>query len=466
KGKYASFNDIVDIDGAEGYRLSGYVDNAYQKKPAQRNKFDNEILKVDERVNIVFMVFNRSFMTIFPVPGHENFKWVDPESSQTYLEGDEAAFVHGILTLYLQSVNAAVQTGIWGEADGNLTHIKTYQHKFGGEIMPSVSKVKMEIAYNNYNIFSKLSRYYGMIGFFLLVLYFLHILRPRFRLHWPIRIGIALVAVLFIAHTAGLIIRWYISGHAPWSNGYESMIYIGWATVFAGILFVRRAQIALPATAMLASLILMVAGLSWMDPEITNLVPVLKSYWLVIHVAIITASYGFLALGALLGLISMFIMVVRSAKNAFRLNLVITEITHIIEMTLIIGLFLLTIGTFLGGVWANESWGRYWGWDPKETWALITILVYAFVVHMRYIPGFRGVFPMNFAALISYSSVLMTYFGVNYYLSGLHSYAKGDPVPVPSFVYYSLAVVTVLAVLSFISEKKHGATPAIKGESE
>lgn len=462
-GKYASFNDIVDMTGSQGYRLSRYVDNAYQKKPSLRNKFDNEVLKVDERVNIVFLVFNNSFMTVFPVPEHSNFKWIGPEDSEKFLEGDQAAFVKGILSLYLQKVSEAILSGDWTETDQHLTYIKNYQQKFGGDILPPESRIRMEIVYNNYDIFNKLSRYYGLIGFILLILHFINILRPKLKLKWPVRIAMGLVVILFLAHTAGLVIRWYVSGHAPWSDGYESMIYIGWATVLAGLIFVRRSQITLSVTAMLASLILMVAHLSWMDPEITNLVPVLKSYWLVIHVAIITASYGFLALGSLLGLINLIIMIMRTGRNAYRLNLVITEITHIIEMTLIIGLFMLTIGTFLGGIWANESWGRYWGWDPKETWALVTVLVYAFVVHMRYIPGFRGNFPMSFAALISYSAVMMTYFGVNYYLSGLHSYAKGDAVPVPSFVYYSAAVVTILGVIAYISERKHG---LVKGAAD
>jgi ABC-type transport system involved in cytochrome c biogenesis permease subunit len=118
-----------------------------------------------------------------------------------------------------------------------------------------------------------------------------------------------------------------------------------------------------------------------------------------------------------------------------------------------IGLYMLTIGTFLGGVWANESWGRYWGWDPKETWALVSVLVYAFVAHMKYMPGMKSNFSYNFAALISFSSIIMTYFGVNYYLSGLHSYAKGDPVPVPSFVYYTVAIVFVVSLVAYLRER-------------
>ena len=123
--------------------------------------------------------------------------------------------------------------------------------------------------------------------------------------------------------------------------------------------------------------------------------------------------------------------------------------TQISEMTLIGGLFMISIGTYLGGVWANESWGRYWGWDAKETWALVTILVYAFILHMRFIPGLRGPYAFNVASLFGWASVLMTYFGVNYYLSGLHSYAAGDPVPIPPFVYYAVSILTMISLLAY-----------------
>ncbi len=109
---------------------------------------------------------------------------------------------------------------------------------------------------------------------------------------------------------------------------------------------------------------------------------------------------------------------------------------------------MLVIGTFLGGIWANESWGRYWGWDPKETWALVSVLVYAFVLHVRFIPPLKGLYTFNFLSLISISSIIMTYFGVNYYLSGLHSYAAGDPMPIPSWIYYFIIIIFITAILS------------------
>jgi len=233
------------------------------------------------------------------------------------------------------------------------------------------------------------------------------------------------------------------------------MIFIGWASMLAGFSFYKKAPIALAATAVLTFLILYVAHLSWMNPEITNLVPVLKSYWLTIHVAVITASYGFFALGSFLGILNLFLMILQNKQNTARIQSKISELTRINEASLIAGIYLLTIGTFLGGVWANESWGRYWGWDPKETWAFITILIYAFVLHMRSIPSLKNAYAFNVGSLFSYFSVLMTYFGVNYYLSGLHSYAQGDPMPVPNMLYYTIAFFVGLSVFAYQINKKY-----------
>jgi cytochrome c-type biogenesis protein CcsB len=223
----------------------------------------------------------------------------------------------------------------------------------------------------------------------------------------------------------------------------------------AGILFANRSEITLSVTTLLAGLTLMVAGMSWMSPEITPLVPVLKSYWLIVHVAIITSSYGFLGVAALLGLLNLILIIFRNKNNEARINLTLKELVNIIDIAIIIGLIMVTLGSFLGGVWANESWGRYWGWDPKETWALVTVLVYTFISHMHKIPGFKGIFAMSAAALVGFSSVLMTYFGVNYYLSGLHSYAQGEPAPIPAGVYIAVVVVFILLITAYFTDNKY-----------
>ena len=448
RGKYACFNDFIDMSTGR-YKLSSLIDQAYNKKPVERTSFDKDVIKVDERVNIVYMVYSGDFMRLFPIPGHPNDKWVTDDDVYDHFDSTDAGFVENILPLYYSGVNQGIQTGNWKTANEYLGYVKEFQRRYGEEIIPPVAKIKLEIAYNKFNVFKKLFPFYALTGFLLVILLFVNILNPKLGFKWPKRILVTLIALGFIAHTAGLAIRWYIGGHAPWSNGYETMIYIAWAIVLSGFLFSGKSLITLGATAILASLTLMVANLSWLDPEITNLVPVLRSYWLVIHVAVITASYSFLAIGALLGFLNLLLIIFQNKKNYANLNETIKELTNINEMNLIIGVFLITIGTFLGAVWANESWGRYWGWDPKETWALVTILVYSFVVHMRLIPGMGGIFAFNFAALISFSSVLMTYFGVNYYLSGMHSYASGDPVPIPSFVYYTIVVVFIVSILAY-----------------
>jgi cytochrome c-type biogenesis protein CcsB len=202
-------------------------------------------------------------------------------------------------------------------------------------------------------------------------------------------------------------------------------------------------------------MILMIAHWNWMDPEIANLVPVLNSYWLMIHVAIIVASYGPFALSMILGVLGLFLMVATTSKNKQKLNATLKELTTVNEMSITVGLVMLTIGNFLGGMWANESWGRYWGWDPKETWALISIMVYAFVLHMRLVPGLRSRFAFNLMSVYAFASIMMTYFGVNFYLSGLHSYASGDQIVTPSFVYYSIASVAVLGIFAYLKNIKH-----------
>jgi cytochrome c-type biogenesis protein CcsB len=224
--------------------------------------------------------------------------------------------------------------------------------------------------------------------------------------------------------------------------------------MLAGFMFMKKSPIILSVTALVTGVTLLTAHMSWMNPEITNLVPVLKSYWLTIHVATITASYGFLALGGMTGFLNLCIMIFRNESNKQLINFTLKELSLIIELSLTVGLILLVIGNFLGGIWANESWGRYWGWDPKETWSLVTIIVYSFILHMRLVPGLRSTFSFNFMSMFAFSSVLMTYFGVNYYLSGLHSYASGDPVPVPTFVYYTLAIMLMISALAAYNDYK------------
>ena len=284
---------------------------------------------------------------------------------------------------------------------------------------------------------------------------FIQMFYSRKWIYNTIKILKYLVITGWTFHTLGLIARWIISNHAPWTNGYEAMIYTVWATMFAGIIFSKKSNLTLATTTCVSSLLLLFAFVSYLDPTITNVVPVLNSYWLMIHVSIIVASYGFLILGGFLGLLSLILMIFINNKNKNILDLRISELTIINERSITVGVYMLTIGTFLGGVWANESWGRYWGWDPKETWALVSILVYAFILHMRFIPALKSKWTFNSMSAFAVYSVLMTYFGVNYLLSGLHSYAAGDKVEIPMAVWISVGIVSTIVVLAKIQNKKY-----------
>ncbi len=430
------------------YKLVEPVKAAFAKMPAFRNVYEKEIINLDERVNICFMVVNGDMFALFPGTT-KDVKWSAPGNSPAGLSAEESVFVNKGFQLFKESMNG---TGTVS-ARQIMASIASYQTKYASTYLPSASKKEVELFYNSLNPFKRVFPLYLLVGFVLLIVLFVNIFRQK-TLGAKVRIGFALLIVLgFALHTFGLALRWYISGHAPWSNGYESMVYVAWASMLAGVIFGRKYPMVLGTAAMLSGIILFVAHLNWMNPEITHLVPVLNSYWLMIHVAVITASYGFIGMSAFIGLLVLVLFSISNSKNSTNIKGVILQLTTISEMSVTVGLYMLTIGTFLGGVWANESWGRYWGWDSKETWALVTVVVYTFVAHMRLIPSFKGIYNYTVATVVGFSSVLMTYFGVNYYLSGLHSYGRGSVDSVHWSVYAIIAAIASLLIFANFKQK-------------
>ena len=445
-----SFRTFFTEEG--DYILKDEVERVNSKAPINRSKYDKDVLTVDERINICFTIYNGDIFRFFPLANDSNNTWFT-SGQNSFFSGKDSLFVTNIMFMYMNALDRAINDNNWVTCDSVVSYISRFQNIYGKQVMPEDYKVDLEVMYNKLNIFSNLFMYYFIVGFIFLIVLIVRIFNPNVLFYF-VKIIQFFIVLGFLYQTFGLAARWVISGHAPWSNGYESMIYISWATMLSGIIFSRKSKMTLAATTLVTSLFLMVAHLNWLDPEITNIVPVLNSYWLMIHVSIITASYGFLALGAVLGLFSLWLIIFTSSETKKKLLNTIKELTLINEKSITIGLFMLTIGTFLGGVWANESWGRYWGWDPKETWALVSILVYAFILHMRLIPALSGIYIFNLATLIGISSIIMTYFGVNYYLSGLHSYAAGDPMPIPNFVYYFIAITFLTAIFARVKYNK------------
>ncbi len=445
RGDMATFGDFF-INGQ--YALSQKVNEAYSKKPNQRNALDKAIMKVDEKVNVFYMALTGQLLTIYPDPRDSHARWLSPADTPKGFPVQDSLVVKGTFTGFLEALSKGNRT----EAATFIRGIGDYQLKHGSDVLPVTSRASLEMVYNKWLVFERLAIIYAILGMVFLVIQFMAMFRLK---DWHRPAGTVLIVLTWAAfalHTAGLGIRWYISGHAPMSNGYESMIFVAWGTILAGILVARRSRMSVALTLVLAALSLLVAHMSWMNPEITPLVPVLKSVWLTIHVAVIMTSYSFLGLGALIGLVNMVLFALKTKKNHVMVDGHIEHLTNLNKVVLIVGLYLITIGCFLGAIWANESWGRYWGWDPKETWCLVTILVYTFVTHMQNIKGFGTAYSFNLGSLIGLGSVLMTYFGVNYFLGGMHSYAGGEAPQMPILAYVILIVLVLLTYVAYFNQ--------------
>jgi len=453
---YTSLLNLFPIDSSTGqpkFVLEKDHNIAFRKKPSEQTSYDKAIISTNDQVQVFNGILSGQYMRIIPVQNDNNYTWHSWLDNN--FEPDEGS--QKVMGPYFASVLDASKNGRWDIADRELKKIQEYQYKWAYKIIPSDSKVKAEVFMNGLNLFFKLLVIYTIIGFSLLIFGFGYLFKPIKILKYLIKFLIYIGIISYLFHFLGLVGRWYISGHAPWSNGYEAIVFISWIGITAGLVLYRNSNALIPAAGFLVAVIMMgfAHGGSQLDPQITPLVPVLKSYWLIVHVAIITSSYGFFALSFIISIITLFFYIL-SNKIIFKKHndKTIKELTIVSEMSLTIGILSLTVGNFLGGIWANESWGRYWSWDPKETWSFISIIVYAFVLHMRLVPGLRGRYTYHVVTMFAFCSMIMTYFGVNYYLSGLHSYAAGDPVPVPIWVYVGLAFMVSISVLARFKYEK------------
>lgn len=425
-GKYIAWEDVFDSEG--NYILTDEVNDIYAKPASERKRMDSDLLKLDESVNIVYRIMQHQLLPLFPDENDAQGKWYSAGDELNVFQGKDSLFVSKIMDWYIYELGNGVRSGNWEEADKIVGMMNIFQQAKSKTSAIDNQRVKAELLYNQLNLFFWCRLAYLILGGILLFIACGEIIAD---FKWGKKVCgilIALLVIAFLAHTSGVLLRWYISGRAPWANAYESMICTSWMLVGGGLLFARRFRI-LPALAgLLGGIMLFVAGLNHLNPEITPLVPVLQSYWLMSHVAIIMIGYVFFALCALTGLFNLILMSLLSATNRVKLQFRIREFTLLNEMAMILGLFFMTAGTFLGAIWANVSWGRYWGWDPKETWALISIVVYALVLHIRFIPLLKGktTWCFNLLSVVAILSVIMTWFGVNYYLSGLHSYGKTE----------------------------------------
>ncbi|MDR1408112.1 MAG: cytochrome c biogenesis protein CcsA [Tannerella sp.] len=447
--KYCAYSEVFNEDGS--YKLQEKLDAAYRKMPAERSTFDKELLKLDEKINIFHQLVNYQLINIFPDVADPQQKWYAPGDDLSEFSGQDSSFVSHIFFSYISEIRRALASGSWDGADEMLTMISTYQHKRNQGVELDDEKIARELMYNRLAPFQWCKIGYLSLGGLMLVFSFILFFRDKRGLRRIVRTLGFVVPAVFALHMFGMAMRWQIGGYAPWSNSYETMVYVAWAVVFAGLLFSKRSPITFALATLFAGIILFVSSLSWMDPQINPLPPVLKSPWLMFHVAVLMAAYGFFGISFLIGLINMMMMSVIQKKRLESHASSLRELSVINELSLWIGLILMAIGTFMGAVWANESWGRYWGWDPKETWALVTIVVYVMVTHLHLLKKYYSLWLFNLCSVVAFSSVLMTYFGVNYFLSGLHSYGQNEHVN--GIFVYLYAVAFAIAALALLARK-------------
>lgn len=444
-----SFRNFFDSAGL--YKLQLSVNALKNKKEENYNSYEKELVKVNERVQIAKFIYNQGFLKIYPMKYTK--KWYSPVHLKENFKNELKYEAQSLFVLNKNRISYAIKMNNWKEANKALEQIHQFQYKYGKELMPSDNLQKAELFYNKYLFFEKLYPVYFVTSLFLLTLIFIRLFSNK-NMNTIKNILISIIGISFVVHTFNLILRWYISGHAPWSNAYESMLFISWSIVFAGLFFIKKSEFALSSTTLLSSILLFVAHLSWMDPQITTLTPSLQSIWLTIHVAVVSASYGFLALSLLLGLITLILMILnKKGKKDNNIILNINEAFKTNELSMMLGLALLTIGTILGSVWANESWGRIWEWDPKETWSLASIFVYMVILHLRFIPRVNTIYVFSVLSVVGYSTILMTYFGVNYFFDAIHVYASNTNAQIPTFSYYVTAVILAIIIMAFSNRK-------------
>ncbi len=407
EGKYASLEDF--------YRTvsSGAMQQAIDSLQAIDDQATIRALgEADERYQIANMVAAGTMVKLFPLNHGGKLEWYSHGSLDIPHDIDDGKwlFLRGGMD-YLYEMVASQD---WKSANQFITKLKKYQVKECGAMLPSDAAFKSEKLYNSMEWDRPLSMALATLGIVLFVITCRCVARSRKLPRWAKTVAILTLAFSLLYLTTALILRWVISGHVPMSNGFETMQFMAWATVVLTLLAGRKSMLVLPFGILTAGLALMVASFGESNPQITQLMPVLVSPLLSIHVAVIMIAYALLA----------FLMMGGVMAFALRRDRAMAERLHVVgQIILYPAVFLLTAGVFIGAIWANVSWGTYWSWDPKEVWALITLIIYALPLHGQSLAIFRKPMFFHGYCIVAFLSVLITYFGVNFILGGMHSYA-------------------------------------------
>ena len=406
-GKWASFDDFWD--NYNNYKLDAPLKKAYKDGDT---KLQKQLRDADEKFNIIRMLYGGEMLKMFPYAGKQgHMQWFAPGQPLGNLKLDEKELV--FIKKSMDYLAESIITGDKARAEEIAKKIYSYQHVRGKAVVPTKFRIYTETFYNKTNAQRLPVMLYLTLSLLLAIVSTLSLNNGKQK---ETRLVSSVLTWVMLIHTTLLLaLRWYVSGHLPMSNGYETMQFMAWATLIVTLVMQKRFLPVKQFGPLLSSFALLVAMITDGNPQITQLMPVLQSPLLSVHVMVIMFSYALFGLTALIGLQG---LIAHHRKQEEKEQ----QLAALSQFLLYPAVALIAIGIFIGAIWANVSWGRYWSWDSKETWALITMLIYSAPLHAD-IKWLRKAQHMHIYMLLAFLSVLMTYFGVNYFLSGMHSYA-------------------------------------------
>mgnify|MGYP004601224041 FL=1 len=414
---YASLNTFFNREMG-GYTIGQYVQEYYN---GQQDKFHQQAADIDGKIQIIMELREGISLKVLPYTFTKNVKatkehsfikagtttWFSPvDKLPQAVEHQHALYIRNVFSL----LNGDVKAGNTSRVNEFFAKMKKYQEVSSGNSLPTATQYKAERINNAFPFATILFMANLTLGFIALFYTIYRMMKKReikvLNIALPILLGIS-----FLALTFGLALRWIISGNIPMSNGYESMLTVAWFVMLISILMQLRIRIVMVFGFLISGFFLLVSHINQMDPAIGQMMPVLNSPLLSIHVSIIMMSYALLSLTFICGIMG---ICMRSHGE---------ELQALSRLFLYPALTTMGFGIFIGAIWANVSWGNYWSWDSKETWALVTFMIYAVVVHTQSLPVFRKPLVYHIYITLAFLSIAMTYFGVNYFLTGMHSYA-------------------------------------------
>lgn len=414
---YASLNTFFNREMG-GYTIGQYVQEYYN---GQQDKFHQQAADIDGKIQIIMELREGVSLKVLPYTFTKNVKatkdhpfikagtttWFSPvDKLPQAVEHQHALYIRNVFSL----LNGDVKAGNTSRVNEFFVKMKKYQEVSSGNSLPTATQYKAERINNAFPFATILFMANLTLGFIALFYTIYRMTKKKdikvLNIALPILLGVS-----FLALTFGLALRWIISGNVPMSNGYESMLTVAWFVMLISILMQLRIRIVMVFGFLISGFFLLVSHINQMDPAIGQMMPVLNSPLLSIHVSIIMLSYALLSLTFICGIMG---ICLRSHGE---------ELQALSRIFLYPALTTMGFGIFIGAIWANVSWGNYWSWDSKETWALITFMIYAVVVHTQSLPVFRKPLVYHIYITLAFMSIAMTYFGVNYFLTGMHSYA-------------------------------------------